>query len=1376
MTTFGIPTSVSSSLALFSISVAFAAPAASQDNGPPQEISAAPAEYVAKSTFHRVIVPADSSSMTTLLGANAVIWAEDYGSFSLAYVDARRVGGVAHLAAMGIQIVDAMTLVDFNGYRLDGADPAWTMDALAGIPDALRAPTAPPLNGESRLKLVQFVGPVKDAWLEAMAASGATLVSYAASNAYVVKTGAVETAALAVFAQNPYVLSLGDYHPAFKLRPELRPPAIVDTQAYDVIVQVIGDAEGPAFAESLRARAIAVLAEPDPVLGYIDFKLRLDGANVLDLARDPRVFAIEPALEAQLLDERQGQIMAGNLDATGTQPSGPTYFSWLASKGFPGSNPFGFVVDVEDDGVDRGSLTDVNDEFKVDGLSGGASRLAYNNNYSGDALADGRAGHGNINASIICGYNASSGTAFEDSLGYQYGLGIAPWVRIGNSKVFSNSGAGVFNQPTGTRMANAYNGGARISSNSWGYTSGTTYNTDSQAHDAAVRDAVSGTSGNQELAIVFAAGNSGSGASTVHPPGTAKNIITVGASENWRMTGTDGCAVANTGADSAKDIISFSSRGPTSDARKKPEISAPGTHIQGAASRASGYDGSGVCNQFWPTGQTLYAWSSGTSHSTPAISGACALLRQNAINQGLPVPSPAMLKAALIAGTTYMTGVGANDTLWSNSQGMGRVNLGMTLDSAARVRVDETQVLANTGDVYTTTGNIASSSAPFRVVLAWTDAPGPTTGNAFVNNLDLEVTVNGTLYRGNVFSGATSITGGTADTRNNLESVFLPAGTTGTFSVTVRGTNISGDGVPENGDTTDQDFALLVYNGSAGAPPPDFSLFATPSSNSVTAGNSVGYSVSNAGVNGFGGNVTLSASPAISGVSYSFSPNPEAPNGSSAFTVSTTAAAPPGNYTLTITGTSGSLVHTTTVGLTINGTPDFSLSATPSSNSVTAGNSVGYSVSNTGVNGFSGSVTLSASPAISGVTYSFSPNPEAANGSSTFTVSTTAGAPPGNYTVTITGTSGSLVHTTSVGLTINSPASPDFTLSASPPSNTVTAGGTANYTVSNTALNGFSGSISLSASPAIGGVTYTFAPNPVGAGGSATLSAATTAAAPPGSYTVTITGTSGSLTHSTPVTLVISAPSGGNPVKTFAVAPNLAIPDNNATGVTSTISVPDSLTVSSISVGTTITHTYRGDLVVTLIGPDGTSAILHNRSGGSADNVTTTFSVATAAAQSLAVFNGRGTAGGWSLRVQDLAAVDVGTLNAWTITFNGEQSATPNLAIPDNNTTGITSTLNVAQTGTVAWVKVKVGITHTYQGDLEVALIGPDNTTVLLHNRTGGGTDNINTEYPDLTVPAQALSAFTGKAISGAWRLRVRDLAAVDVGTLNSWTLSLGAQ
>src|SRR6185436_369727 len=71
----------------------------------------------------------------------------------------------------------------------------------------------------------------------------------------------------------------------------------------------------------------------------------------------------------------------------------------------------------------------------------------------------------------------------------------------------------------------------------------------------------------------------------------------------------------------------------------------------------------------------------------------------------------------------------------------------------------------------------------------------------------------------NVFSGANSASGGTADTKNNVESVFLPAGTTGNFTITVRGTNISGDGVPGNADITDQDFALVVSNATAGATP-----------------------------------------------------------------------------------------------------------------------------------------------------------------------------------------------------------------------------------------------------------------------------------------------------------------------------------------------------------------------------------------------------------------------------------------------------------------------------------------------------------------------------------------------------------------------------
>jgi subtilisin-like proprotein convertase family protein len=244
-----------------------------------------------------------------------------------------------------------------------------------------------------------------------------------------------------------------------------------------------------------------------------------------------------------------------------------------------------------------------------------------------------------------------------------------------------------------------------------------------------------------------------------------------------------------------------------------------------------------------------------------------------------------------------------------------------------------------------------------------------------------------------------------------------------------------------------------------------------------------------------------------------------------------------------------------------------------------------------------------------------------------------------------------------------------------------------------------------------------------------------------------------------------------NQVLTFSSSPALAIPDNNATGVTSTINVASSMTITSVSVNVGITHTFQGDLEVALIGPDNTTVLLHNLTGGGTDNINTTYNITTRSAQALTAFNGKNTSGAWKLRVRDLAAGDVGTVNSWKVTFNGYYTLTANTAIPDNNATGITSTINVPATGTIVSLRVRVDITHTFQGDLEVALIGPDNTTVLLHNRTGSGTDDIKTVYADLTAPAQALSAFTGKAINGAWKLRVKDLASTDTGTLSFWEI-----
>src|SRR5207244_4162410 len=110
-----------------------------------------------------------------------------------------------------------------------------------------------------------------------------------------------------------------------------------------------------------------------------------------------------------------------------------------------------------------------------------------------------------------------------------YGLGVCPFVQLGNTKVFNNGGGAGFTSGTSTRISAAYASGARVGSNSWG-TSSNSYLTDAQTHDKRVRDAQTGTAGNQEFSIVFAAGNGGSAANTVGSPSTAKNILCVGAS------------------------------------------------------------------------------------------------------------------------------------------------------------------------------------------------------------------------------------------------------------------------------------------------------------------------------------------------------------------------------------------------------------------------------------------------------------------------------------------------------------------------------------------------------------------------------------------------------------------------------------------------------------------------------------------------------------------------------------------------------------------------------------------------------------------------------------------------------------------------------
>jgi hypothetical protein len=304
---------------------------------------------------------------------------------------------------------------------------------------------------------------------------------------------------------------------------------------------------------------------------------------------------------------------------------------------------------------------------------------------------------------------------------------------------------------------------------------------------------------------------------------------------------------------------------------------------------------------------------------------------------------------------------------------------------------------------------------------------------------------------------------------------------------------------------------------------PDYTLTASPASQSVTQGNSTTYTATVTPTGGFTGTVALSVSGLPAGATGTFNPA-SLTSGNSTLTVTTSSTTPTGSFPLTITGTStGGPTHTTSVTLVVTApvVGDFSVTATPASQTVTAGNGTSYTATVTGSGGFNGTVTFSASGLPSGASASFNPTSVTGSGSSTMSVTTSASTPAGTFTLTITGTSGSLVHSTTVTLVVNPAPQPDFTISVSPTSLTVNRGTTGHYTVTITAVNGFSGAVNLSVSGQGARVTPSFNPTSVTGSGTSTLSVRVSSRATVSTRTLTITGASGSLSHSTTATLVI---------------------------------------------------------------------------------------------------------------------------------------------------------------------------------------------------------------------------------------------------------------
>ncbi len=664
-------------------------------------------------------------------------------------------------------------------------------------------------NASGPFSILQFGGPITEKDRTALLSTGVRILEYLPEYAYLVAGTETQLRAAEVL---PGIYARTGFTLADKLAPGLLRLLQSNAVSYDPVAIYGWPQDGGRLRQELKSLPF-------------DTRGRLTGAQLIRIAGLESARWIEPAGTPRIVNDLARDI-------TNVTPI------WQSQSLF-GS---GILIGITDSGLDTGDPGTISPDF--------AGRIAATYVVTSTANWADENGHGTHVAGSAAGSGVQSGA---NPAQHDYAAsfaGTAPEAQLVIQAFEVDVNGAIIGLPAdyADLYTQMYATGVRLHSNSWGDTTGPPGDpSEFGGYDEGAQSTDDFIWTNPTMAIFFAAGNSGRDGTPMPPfgfctggdgvvdpdsllsPGTAKNVITVGASESDRSDGPLAgfpwllvipCFGVNP---IATDLISnnpdgmapFSSRGPVDDGRIKPDITAPGVNILSNRSHAPG------AGTLWGEHDDHYAYSGGTSMATPHLAGLGALVREWLNLNGTPDPSAALLKAILLNTTADMApgqyGTGPlqeiPDTRPNNVSGWGRADASfMDPTYPYELWFDDHLTGLSTGETAHYNGTalqpleVITSTQPLRVMLVWTDPPASLAASVqLVNDLDLVVTGPlGQTYHGNDVP--------TGDRLNNVEGIVIDNPVVGDYEISIEGFNVP---------ISSQPYALVVAGPlDDGQPPP----------------------------------------------------------------------------------------------------------------------------------------------------------------------------------------------------------------------------------------------------------------------------------------------------------------------------------------------------------------------------------------------------------------------------------------------------------------------------------------------------------------------------------------------------------------------------